>query len=142
MSGVPPAPPACSFRRSSRSCGIPGLAAAEIRRCAGKGARALSFPENPVPLGLPSYWTNHWDPMWEACDETDVVLCLHIGTSGETPQPSPEAPDLLTFSMLQVGSIMSSVNLMMSPVCRKFPRPQVRVLRGRHRLAPQRPRAG
>ena len=28
---------------------------------------------------------------------------------------------MLTFSMLQVGSIMSSVNLMMSPVCRKFP---------------------
>ena len=59
--------------------------------------------------------------MWQACQDTDVVLCLHIGTSGEVPVPSPEAPDVLTFSMLQVGSIMSSVNLMMSPVCRKFP---------------------
>ena len=28
---------------------------------------------------------------------------------------------MVSFSMLQVGSIMSSVNLMMSPVCRKFP---------------------
>ena len=36
--------------------------------------------------------------------------------------PESEAPELLSFSMLQVGSIMSSVNLMMSPVCRKFPR--------------------
>ena len=32
----------------------PTRAAAEIRRCAGLGARALSFPENPVPLGMPS----------------------------------------------------------------------------------------
>jgi len=99
----------------------PELAAREIHRCADKGARALSFPENTVPLGLPSYWTDHWDPVWRACEERDVVLCLHIGTSGQTPKPSPEGPEVLGFSLLQVGSMMSSVNLMMSPVCRKFP---------------------
>jgi len=99
----------------------PTLAAAEIHRCADKGARALSFPENSVPLGLPSYWTDHWDPVWRACEERDVVLCLHIGTSGQVPQPSPEAPSMLSFSLLQLGSVMSSVNLMMSPVCRNFP---------------------
>ncbi len=99
----------------------PVVAAAEIRRCAQLGARALSFPENPVPLGLPSYWTDHWDPVWQACQDHDVVLCLHIGTSGATPHPSPEAPEMLSFSLLQVGSIMSSVNLMMSPVCRRYP---------------------
>ena len=100
----------------------PHLAAAEIRRCASLGARALSFPENTVPIGLPSYWTDHWDPVWDACQETGVALCLHIGTSGVIPQPSPEAPDALAFSLLQVGSMMSAVNLMMSPVCRKYPR--------------------
>jgi predicted TIM-barrel fold metal-dependent hydrolase len=99
----------------------PELGAKEIRRCAELGARALSFPENTVPLGLPSYWTDHWDPVWQACQDHDVVLCLHIGTSGTTPHPSPEAPEVLTYSMLQVGSIMSSLNLMMSPVCRRFP---------------------
>jgi predicted TIM-barrel fold metal-dependent hydrolase len=99
----------------------PVLAAEEIRRCAELGARALSFPENTVPLGLPSYWTDHWDPVWQACQDHDVVLCLHIGTSGTTPHPSPEAPEVLTYSMLQVGSIMSSLNLMMSPVCRRYP---------------------
>ena len=26
----------------------------------------LTFPENPVPLGLPSFSTDHWDPVWEA----------------------------------------------------------------------------
>jgi predicted TIM-barrel fold metal-dependent hydrolase len=99
----------------------PALAADEIRRTAALGARALSFPENGVPLGLPSYWTDHWDPVWRACEETGLVLCLHIGTSGSVPDPSPGAPSALGFSLLQVGSMMSSVNLMMSPVCRRFP---------------------
>ncbi len=99
----------------------PALAAEEILRTAALGARALSFPENSVPLGLPSYWDEHWDPVWRACEDTGMVLCLHIGTSGTIPDPSPGAPDVLRYSLLQVGSIMSSVNLMMSPVCRKFP---------------------
>jgi predicted TIM-barrel fold metal-dependent hydrolase len=99
----------------------PELGAAEIRRCAERGARALSFPENTVPLGLPSYWSDHWNPIWQACQDTDIPLCLHIGTSGQVAQPSPDAPDALAYSVLQVGSIMSSVNLMMSPVCRKYP---------------------
>jgi predicted TIM-barrel fold metal-dependent hydrolase len=99
----------------------PELAAAEIHRCADRGARALSFPENPSPLGLPSYWTSDWDPVWRSCQERDIVLCLHIGTSTWRPTPSPDAPYVVTTSLLQVGSIMSSVNLMMSPVCRNFP---------------------
>ena len=99
----------------------PALAAAEIHRCADKGARALSFPENTVPIGLPSYWTDHWDPVWRACEERDIPQCLHIGTSGQTPDPSPDAPRMLSFSLLQIGSMMASVNLMMSPVCRNFP---------------------
>lgn len=99
----------------------PVAAADEVRRGAARGARALSFPENTVPLGLPSLWTDHWDPLWRACEETGVVLCLHIGTSGMMPDPSPDAPSVLRYSLLQTGSMLSSVNLMMSPVCRKFP---------------------
>ena len=32
----------------------PNLAADEVRRCAAKGSFAVTFPENPHPLGLPS----------------------------------------------------------------------------------------
>ena len=78
---VPGGPRACSCRRSSASS---GTAARRRRRSVGApsgGHRALSFPENTVPLGLPSYWTDHWDPIWRACEERDIVMCLHIGTS-------------------------------------------------------------
>ena len=61
----------------------PTLAAAEIRRCVDKGAKALCFVENPVPLGLPSFHDpEHWDPIWAACQEADLPVCMHIGSSG------------------------------------------------------------
>ena len=50
------------------------LAAAEIRRCAAKGSYAVTFPENPYPLGLPSIHDEdrYWDPFFPACQETDT----------------------------------------------------------------------
>jgi predicted TIM-barrel fold metal-dependent hydrolase len=100
----------------------PVLAAQEIRRTAARGARALTFPENTAPLGLPSYWTDHWEPVWDAAEETGIVLCLHIGTSGQFPAPSPEAPESLGFSLLSTQSYAAAVNLMWSPVCRRHPK--------------------
>ena len=44
----------------------PALCVAELERTAAKGARAISFLENPVPLGLPSYHTDHWDGFFSA----------------------------------------------------------------------------
>lgn len=101
----------------------PIAAAAEIHRCADKGARAVLMPENTVPLDQPSYWNDYWNPIWLACQERDMPICMHIGSSGwmPVPTPEPEAPGVLQWSLQQVGSIMSSVNLMMSPVCRLYP---------------------
>lgn len=104
----------------------PELMAAEVRRNAARGARAISFPENTVPLGLPSFFSDHWDPFWRAVTETDTVVCMHIGTSGGLPSPSPDAPNFdglgpVTIALSAVNSFVSSVNLSMSPVPNKFP---------------------
>src|ERR1700728_556621 len=37
---------------------------AEAERVAAKGARTISFPDSPVPLGLPSFHSDHWDGLW------------------------------------------------------------------------------
>ena len=58
----------------------PELAAAEVRRCAHKGSFAVAFSENPARLRLPSIHTRHWDPFFAACEETDTVVNLHIGS--------------------------------------------------------------
>lgn len=62
----------------------------EIYRTAAKGSRAISFVENPVPLGLPSFHTNHWDPVFAAAVDTGQPLCVHFGTSGKAPITAPE----------------------------------------------------
>lgn len=70
----------------------PQLAAAEIRRNAARGFTAVTFPERPHRIGLPSLWDrDHWDPIIQACVETDTVVTLHVGSAGlaENPPGSP-----------------------------------------------------
>jgi predicted TIM-barrel fold metal-dependent hydrolase len=70
----------------------PELAAAEIRKNAARGFRAVTFPELPERLGLPSLHSGHWDAFVAACAETHTVVCLHAGSSSTAPTTSPDAP--------------------------------------------------
>lgn len=99
----------------------PAAAAAELRRCAGRGARAVTMPENPVPLGLPSYYSDYWHPVWDAAQEAGLGVCMHIGTSGQMPVMSPEAPFTATIVASEVNCIQCLVNLLFSPVPLLFP---------------------
>ncbi len=55
------------------------LAAEEVRRVAKKGCRALSFTENPEKIDCPSLHDPHWEPLWQACSDEGVIVCIHIG---------------------------------------------------------------
>jgi predicted TIM-barrel fold metal-dependent hydrolase len=57
----------------------PQVLADEVRRCAKKGAHAVTWSENASALGWPSIYSDHWDPFFAACVDEDVVVCLHIG---------------------------------------------------------------
>jgi predicted TIM-barrel fold metal-dependent hydrolase len=82
----------------------PELAAAEVRRCADKGAHAVAFSENPAKLKLPSIHTKHWDPFFAACDETDTVVNLHIGSSSTFPMTSIDAPRAVSLALTYQGA--------------------------------------
>jgi len=69
----------------------PRVAAQEIERNAVRGFKAVSFSENPWKLGLPSIHQPHWDPFLRACEETETVINLHVGSSSETVAPGPES---------------------------------------------------
>ena len=78
----------------------PELAVAEIRRSAERGFISVTFPERPHEIGLPSLWDRgHWDPIIEAVVETDMVLSLHVGSSGIEVGPPGGAP-------LQIGATL------------------------------------
>lgn len=94
---------------------------AEVVRTAELGARAVSFPENPAPLGLPSLFDRAWDPLWAAVQDTQMVLCTHIGTSGVTPAPSADAPHSVSSALMPVSSWTTMVSFLLSHVFHDFP---------------------
>lgn len=99
----------------------PELAAAELRRCAAKGARSITMTESPASCGLPSWWTRHWDPLFAAAEETGVVLSMHIGTGGSLYSPSPESPEAVQISLCGVNSMGACTDLIYSGILQRHP---------------------
>ena len=98
----------------------PELAAAEIRRCAGRGSFAVAFSENPAKLRLPSIHTDHWDPMFAACEETDTVINLHIGSSSTFPITSVDAPRAVSLALTYQGAAHALSDWLTSGVLVRF----------------------
>ena len=99
----------------------PVVAGDEIRANAARGFKAVSFPENPVDLGLPSVHTNHWDPVLRACEETETVVCLHNGSSSWTAARSPGAPLELYTSLFPVNALVTAADWLWARIPTRFP---------------------
>jgi len=69
----------------------PEKGAAEIRRNAERGFTAVTLPERPNRIGLPSIFTGYWDPIIQACADTNTVIALHVASSGgyDSPEMAP-----------------------------------------------------
>jgi predicted TIM-barrel fold metal-dependent hydrolase len=116
----------------------PLLATKEIERVAEKGAKAITFPENPIPLGLPSFHTDHWDRVFDACEAADLPLCLHFGSSGFVPSfgtlaapdvskimdgtAPPQAPFVVSIALFATNLMWTTVDLLFSPVFYRHPK--------------------
>ena len=98
------------------------LAAAEVRRNAARGVTAVAFSEITAKLGLPSLHSGYWEPFFDACDETDTLVCMHIGSSSQMPATSPDAPTAVG-ATLSFGNAMSSLSdFLFSGVLVRHPR--------------------
>jgi predicted TIM-barrel fold metal-dependent hydrolase len=73
--------------------GDPQQGAEEIRRNAARGFTSVTLPERPHAIGMPTLFSGWWDPIIEACAETDTVISLHVGSSGMYDMPE-DAPRL------------------------------------------------
>lgn len=97
------------------------LAVAEVRRCADKGSHAIAFSENPYPLGLPSIHSGEWDPMFAACQDTETVVCMHIGSSSKMPQTTPDAPFIVSSTLTFQNAMGSMIDFVFSGTLERFP---------------------
>jgi len=100
----------------------PARAADEIRRNAARGFKAVSFSEAPFKLGLPTIHSGEWDPFFAACEETETVICLHVGSAGETPTTSPDAPFMVIGHLFAASAFTYAVDWLYSHVPTRFPR--------------------
>ena len=101
----------------------PQLAAAEVRRNADRGCFAVTFSENPHPLGLPSVHDKgrHWDPFFQACQDTGTVVCMHIGSSSRMPATSPDAPFIVSSTLTFSNAMGSMLDFIFSGTMERFP---------------------
>ena len=97
------------------------LAAAEVRRNAERGCRAVCFSEVPAHLGLPSIHSGFWDPFFQACQDTGTVVNMHIGSSSRMPATSPDAPVAVAASLSFNNSMASLCDFLFSGVLVRFP---------------------
>ena len=108
----------------------PVVAAEEIRRNAARGFKALTFSEAPEKLGLPSLHTGYWDPMLAACEETETVVCLHVGSSGTSPMTAPDAPPETVAVLFFAYGMYAAVDWLYSKIPVRFPKLKIALSEG------------
>ncbi|MBM2812143.1 MAG: Amidohydro-rel protein [Chloroflexi bacterium] len=100
---------------------------AEIRRSVEKGHRAVVFPSIPMHLrDVPHLNEPEYDPVWAACQELEVPLCMHAGASTKVQFPlhqdlRPALADALRAVTGPVSTVFGLTNLLLSRILTRFP---------------------
>ncbi|WAX58360.1 amidohydrolase [Jatrophihabitans cynanchi] len=110
----------------------PQLAVAEIERTAAKGARGITFTENPWKLGLPSIHdgAGHWDPVFAAMAAADLPLCIHIGSSSATVITADDMPPSVRAGFVPFNGLISCFDWLLSGVFVRHPRLKLAISEG------------
>jgi predicted TIM-barrel fold metal-dependent hydrolase len=70
---------------------------------------------------LPSIHSGYWDPFFTACQETDTVVCMHIGSSSKMPATSSDAPPAVAATLSFNNAMASLSDFLFSGVLVRFP---------------------
>jgi predicted TIM-barrel fold metal-dependent hydrolase len=90
------------------------LCVREMSRNIERGVRAVTFPEIPPYLGLPSIHSGEWDPFFSLCEDAGVVLALHIGSGSKLPTTSPDAPGAVVNTLTQLNAALALTDWLFS----------------------------
>jgi predicted TIM-barrel fold metal-dependent hydrolase len=118
------------------------LIVAEAERAIGKGARTFTFPDAPTGLGLPSFHTTYWDPLFAVVQEAEVPLSLHFGSGSFVPGFSfggrgangqavlGDAPFVVAITLFSSNLMWTTVDLLFSGALQRFPNLQFSLSEG------------
>jgi predicted TIM-barrel fold metal-dependent hydrolase len=110
---------------------------------ADKGVRTITFPDSPVPLDMPSFHTDYWDPLWDVCQSAEIPLSLHFGSSTYVPGFSfsgmrtvpgqmilPDAPFAVAIAGFATNLMWTTLDLLFSGALQRFPNLQFSLAEG------------
>jgi predicted TIM-barrel fold metal-dependent hydrolase len=99
----------------------PEVSAEEIRKNADRGFKAVTFSESPEGLGRASVYTDHWDTFLRACEETDTVVNLHVGSSGKRVRSCPSSAQEVSTALFPVHALMAALDWIYARIPLRFP---------------------
>lgn len=110
----------------------PQASVQEIHRTAAKGAKAISFPDLPQALNLPSVHSDYWDPVLSAAEETGMPLCQHFGSGGvnSIPQLAPDAPFAVMINLMGTNSMHATADWIFSQTLHRHPKLKIGLSEG------------
>lgn len=105
---------------------------AEIRRAVGRGHRGVIFPAAPMRLReIPHINGPEYDPVWATCENLDVPLCFHAGSTPElfefplSPSLQAELAAALQAVNRPASAVFDLVNILFSRILLRFPKLKV-----------------
>jgi predicted TIM-barrel fold metal-dependent hydrolase len=99
----------------------------EIRRAVAKGHKGVIFPAIPMHLrDVPHINEPEYDPLWATCQELDIPLCFHAGSSTLIQFPayadlSPGLTAALSALTRPVSSVQVVANFLYSRILLRYP---------------------
>ena len=100
---------------------------AEIQRAVGRGHKGVIYPAVPMELrDVPHVNEPDYDPVWSTCEELEVPLCIHAGSSTAIQVPpasvfSPRVAAAYRSITRQASTISVLVHLLISRILLRHP---------------------
>jgi len=93
----------------------------EIKRMSDLGVHAISFPDNPSLVGLPSLHNEYWEPLWKACSDYQIVINCHIGTGARAAHASDESPIDAWITTMPMSIANSAADWLFAGFWKRYP---------------------
>lgn len=93
----------------------------ELKRVSALGVHAISFPDNPTKVNLPSIHNEYWEPLWKAVVDHDILINCHIGSGNAAPHASDETPIPAWITTMPISIVNAAADWLYAPMWKKYP---------------------
>ena len=94
---------------------------AELKRASDLGVHAITFPDNPALIGLPSIHDDYWKPMWKALNDYKMVINCHIGTGARAAHASDDTPIAAWITTMPMSISNSAADWVYASIWKEYP---------------------